>query len=117
MVAMEFSCIQKMNHADEATTALDVTIQAQILDLLKNLAREFRTAFILITHDLGVVAGMTQRIHVMYGGENVGKGHNGGGFSQPQKAHTPGVLPPLPPPPRHPQTKASPPPSPPPPLL
>ncbi len=68
MIAMALSCNPKLILADEPTTALDVTIQAQILDLLKNLAREFRTAFILITHDLGVVAGMTQRINVMYAG-------------------------------------------------
>src|SRR3989442_1745219 len=62
MIAMALSCNPKLILADEPTTALDVTIQAQILELLKGLAKEFRTAFILITHDLGVVAGMTQRI-------------------------------------------------------
>jgi oligopeptide/dipeptide ABC transporter ATP-binding protein len=78
--------------ADEPTTALDVTIQAQILDLLKNLAREFRTAFILITHDLGVVAGMTQRIHVMYGGKIVEKADTGELFSNPKMPYTWGLL-------------------------
>src|SRR5256886_10424915 len=78
--------------AEEATSALDVTIQAQILDLLKNLAREFRTAFILITHDLGVVAGMTQRIHVMYGGQIVEKADTAELFANPKMPYTWGLL-------------------------
>src|SRR5688500_12176373 len=73
MIAIALSCDPKLILADEPTTALDVTIQAQILELIQGLAKEFRTAFILITHDLGVVAGMTQRIHVMYGGKIVEK--------------------------------------------
>ena len=92
MIAMALSCNPKLILADEPTTALDVTIQAQILDLLKNLAREFRTAFILITHDLGVVAGMTQRIHVMYGGKIVEKADTGELFANPKHPYTWGLL-------------------------
>src|SRR5260221_5821553 len=96
MIAMALSCNPKLILADEPTTALDVTIQAQILDLLKNLAREFRTAFILITHDLGVVAGMTQRIHVMYGGQIVEKADTGELFANPKMPYTGGLLPAIP---------------------
>ena len=92
MIAMALSCNPKLLIADEPTTALDVTIQAQILDLLKNLAREFRTAFILITHDLGVVAGMTQRIHVMYAGRIVEKADTGELFANPKHPYTWGLL-------------------------
>src|SRR5437764_1705311 len=92
MIAMALSCNPKLILADEPTTALDVTIQAQILDLLKNLAREFRTAFILITHDLGVVAGMTQRIHVMYGGQIVEKADTSELFANPKMPYTSGLL-------------------------
>jgi oligopeptide transport system ATP-binding protein len=92
MIAMALSCQPKLILADEPTTALDVTIQAQILELLKNLAREFRTAFILITHDLGVVAGMTQRIHVMYAGRIVEKADTGELFANPKHPYTWGLL-------------------------
>src|SRR5207253_6594917 len=92
MIAIALSCNPKLILADEPTTALDVTIQAQILDLLKNLAREFRTAFILITHDLGVVAGMTQRIHVMYGGKIVEKADTAELFANPKMPYTWGLL-------------------------
>ncbi|MBM4434595.1 MAG: ABC transporter ATP-binding protein [Chloroflexi bacterium] len=92
MIAMALSCNPKLILADEPTTALDVTIQAQILDLLRNLAREFRTAFILITHDLGVVAGMTQRIHVMYAGRIVEKADTAELFANPKMPYTWGLL-------------------------
>jgi len=92
MIAMALSCNPKLILADEPTTALDVTIQAQILDLLKNLAREFRTAFILITHDLGVVAGMTQRINVMYAGRIVEKADTVELFANPKHPYTWGLL-------------------------
>ena len=68
MIAMALALEPKLLIADEPTTALDVTIQAQVLDLLRNLTTERGTALILITHDLGVVAGMTKRINVMYAG-------------------------------------------------
>jgi oligopeptide transport system ATP-binding protein len=69
MIAMSLSCNPRLIIADEPTTALDVTIQAQILELLKRLQKEYNTAVILITHNLGVVAGMAQRVAVMYGGQ------------------------------------------------
>jgi oligopeptide transport system ATP-binding protein len=69
MIAMALSCEPELLIADEPTTALDVTIQAQILELIKNLRTELGTSVILITHDLGVVAGMTDKIIVMYAGK------------------------------------------------
>src|SRR5881396_1774778 len=92
MIAMALSCKPKLILADEPTTALDVTIQAQILELLKSLAKELRTAFILITHDLGVVAGMTQRINVMYAGRIVEKADTGELFANPKMPYTWGLL-------------------------
>jgi oligopeptide transport system ATP-binding protein len=71
MIAMAISCEPKLLIADEPTTALDVTIQAQILDLLRRLRRELGMALILITHDLGVVAGICDRVNVMYAGRIV----------------------------------------------
>lgn len=68
MIAMSLICKPKLIIADEPTTALDVTIQAQILDLMKSLKDKFNTSIILITHDLGVVADLCSRINVMYGG-------------------------------------------------
>jgi len=69
MIAMALSCEPELLIADEPTTALDVTIQAQILELIKNLKEKLGTSVILITHDLGVVAGMTEKIIVMYAGK------------------------------------------------
>ncbi|MFP3360631.1 ATP-binding cassette domain-containing protein, partial [Planococcus sp. SIMBA_143] len=71
MIAMALSCNPELLIADEPTTALDVTIQKQILKLMKNLSSEFNTSIILITHDLGVIAEMVDRVVVMYGGEIV----------------------------------------------
>ena len=68
MIAMGLSCNPQLLIADEPTTALDVTIQAQILDLIKRLKNEIGMAMIMITHDLGVVAGMADRVNVMYAG-------------------------------------------------
>ena len=74
MIAMALSCNPKVLIADEPTTALDVTIQAQIMDLLAEIKEETNTAIILITHDLGVVAGMADRVAVMYAGKIVETG-------------------------------------------
>jgi oligopeptide/dipeptide ABC transporter ATP-binding protein len=92
MIAMALSCHPKLILADEVTTALDVTIQAQILELLKQRARESNTAFILITHDLGIVAGMTQRVHVMYAGQIVEKADTAEVFENPKMPYTWGLL-------------------------
>ncbi|MEN0058636.1 MAG: ABC transporter ATP-binding protein, partial [Bdellovibrio sp.] len=71
MIAMAISCNPELLIADEPTTALDVTIQAQILDLMRNLQKDFQAGMILITHDLGVVAEMCQEVAVMYAGKIV----------------------------------------------
>ena len=71
MIAMALACVPELLIADEPTTALDVTIQAQILDLMRDMRREMGTSVILITHDLGVVAEMAERVAVMYAGEIV----------------------------------------------
>jgi oligopeptide/dipeptide ABC transporter ATP-binding protein len=92
MIAMALSCDPQLILADEVTTALDVTIQAQILDLLRRLTSEMGTAFILITHDLGVVAGMTQKVHVMYAGKIVEKATTAELFRNPLMPYTWGLL-------------------------
>jgi oligopeptide/dipeptide ABC transporter ATP-binding protein len=71
MIAIAVSCNPELLFADEPTTALDVTVQAQVLELLDELREEFNTAMILVTHDLGVVAGHTDKIAVMYAGDLV----------------------------------------------
>src|SRR5262245_5777944 len=88
MIAMALACNPRLLIADEPTTALDVTIQAQILDLLRGLVAEFQTALILITHDLGVVAGMCERVHVMYGGTFVERGDALTLFETPRHPYT-----------------------------
>ena len=92
MIAMALSCNPSLLIADEPTTALDVTIQAQILDLIRTLQHEHNTALILITHDLGVVAGMTDRINVMYAGHIVETAPTEELFENPRHPYTVGLL-------------------------
>jgi oligopeptide transport system ATP-binding protein len=92
MIAMALACKPKLLIADEPTTALDVTIQAQILDLLRELVAEENAALILITHDLGVVAGMCERVNVMYAGMFVETGSAEQLFASPRHPYTLGLL-------------------------
>ncbi len=92
MIAMALALEPKLLIADEPTTALDVTIQAQVLELLKNLTTDRNTALVLITHDLGVVAGMTQRINVMYAGFIVETATTADLFAKPSHPYTVGLL-------------------------
>ncbi|HSO01904.1 MAG TPA: ABC transporter ATP-binding protein, partial [Gaiellaceae bacterium] len=92
MIAMALACEPKLLIADEPTTALDVTIQAQILDVLKQLVAERDTALVLITHDLGVVAGMCERVNVMYAGMFMETGSASRLFAQPRHPYTLGLL-------------------------
>jgi oligopeptide transport system ATP-binding protein len=92
MIAMALSCNPQLLIADEPTTALDVTIQAQVLDLMRGLSQEFRTATMLITHDLGVVAGMCQRVDVMYAGRVVEEAPTTTLFAKPAHPYTQALL-------------------------
>jgi oligopeptide transport system ATP-binding protein len=92
MIAMALACEPKLLIADEPTTALDVTIQAQILDLLRHLVTERDAALIMITHDLGVVAGMCERVNVMYSGMFVETGSAEQLFARPRHPYTLGLL-------------------------
>jgi oligopeptide/dipeptide ABC transporter ATP-binding protein len=92
MIAMALACEPRLLIADEPTTALDVTIQAQMLRLLKALVSERRTALILITHDLGVVAGTCERVAVMYGGMFMETGSARQVFAAPRHPYTLGLL-------------------------
>ncbi|MHB2165929.1 ABC transporter ATP-binding protein [Alsobacter sp. R-9] len=92
MIAMAVACGPRLLIADEPTTALDVTIQAQILDLLRSLQAELGMALILITHDLGVVAGMADRVNVMYAGRIVEEGPTESIFETPRMPYTMGLL-------------------------
>ncbi len=92
MIAMALLCDPRVLIADEPTTALDVTIQAQILELMKDLQKRRGTAIILITHDLGVVAGMSDRVHVMYAGKLVETGGVSDLFRAPAHPYTAGLL-------------------------
>jgi oligopeptide/dipeptide ABC transporter ATP-binding protein len=92
MIAMALACEPKLLIADEPTTALDVTIQAQILALLRELVADRDTALIMITHDLGVVAGMCERVNVMYGGLFMETGHADSVFARPRHPYTLGLL-------------------------
>lgn len=92
MIAMAMSCNPKLLIADEPTTALDVTIQAQILDLMRNLKKEFNSGMILITHDLGVVAEVCQKVLVMYAGKVIERGTVEDIFYRPKHPYTKGLL-------------------------
>ena len=92
MIAMALACKPKLLIADEPTTALDVTIQAQILGLLRELVAEENAALILITHDLGVVAGMCERVNVMYAGLFMETGTADQLFGRPRHPYTVGLL-------------------------
>jgi oligopeptide/dipeptide ABC transporter ATP-binding protein len=92
MIAMALACEPELLIADEPTTALDVTIQAQILDLMRTLQRETNTAMILITHDLGVVAEMCDRVAVMYAGEIVEQTDVATLFEAPKHPYTQGLI-------------------------
>jgi len=92
MIAMMMSCEPKLLIADEPTTALDVTIQAQILSLMRNLRKEKGTSIMLITHDLGVIAEMCDFVTVMYAGRVVEKAPIGELFDNPRHAYTRGLL-------------------------
>lgn len=92
MIAMALVCNPKLIIADEPTTALDVTIQAQILDLMRNLSKEFNTAIMLITHDLGVVAEMADKVLVMYAGQVVEEADVFTLFQDPEHPYTQGLM-------------------------
>ena len=92
MIAMALSCNPGVLIADEPTTALDVTVQAQIIDLMLQLRDEFGTAILLITHDLGVIAEIARRIVVMYAGKVVEEGETLEIFDQPRHPYTQGLL-------------------------
>lgn len=92
MIAMSLLCRPKLLIADEPTTALDVTVQAQIMDLFSEIRVEFGTAVILITHDLGVVAGFCDRTLVMYGGQIMEEAPTDALFANPQHPYTSGLL-------------------------
>jgi oligopeptide/dipeptide ABC transporter ATP-binding protein len=92
MIAMAMACKPKLIVADEPTTALDVTVQAQILDLLRNLQRENNMALLLITHDLGVVSEMCERAAVMYAGKIVEEADINTLFDNPQHPYTKGLI-------------------------
>ena len=92
MIAMALACKPELLLADEPTTALDVTIQAQILELIQDLCRELGTAVILVTHDLGVVAGVADRVAVMYAGRIVERGEVVPLFRDPKHPYTRGLL-------------------------
>jgi oligopeptide/dipeptide ABC transporter ATP-binding protein len=92
MIAMALACNPSLLIADEPTTALDVTIQAQILNVMRGLQRETGVSILLITHDLGVVAEMADRVLVMYCGEIVEEGDVYSIFQNPQHPYTKGLL-------------------------
>ncbi|MEO6122336.1 MAG: ABC transporter ATP-binding protein [Ilumatobacteraceae bacterium] len=92
MIAMALSCEPQLLIADEPTTALDVTVQAQVLDVLRNMGREFNTAILFVTHDLGVVAELCDRVVVMYAGQIVEQSGVDPIFEAPQHPYTGALL-------------------------
>jgi oligopeptide transport system ATP-binding protein len=92
MIAMALLCRPKLLIADEPTTALDVTVQAQIMTLLQELKRDFNTSIIMITHDLGVVAGLCDKVLVMYAGRTMEYGPVNDIFYHPSHPYTEGLL-------------------------
>ena len=92
MIAMALLCQPRLLIADEPTTALDVTVQAQIMELLSDIRREFGTALILITHDLGIVAGSCEETLVLYGGQIMESGPTEAVFAEPSHPYTTGLL-------------------------
>lgn len=92
LIAIALACAPRLLIADEPTTALDVTIQAQILALLKELVEDTGTALIMITHDLGVVAGLCDEVNVLYGGRIVERGQRHEIFREPRHPYTNGLL-------------------------
>jgi ABC-type dipeptide/oligopeptide/nickel transport system ATPase component len=92
MIAMALACNPEILIADEPTTALDVTIQAQILDLMLQLRTDYQTAVMMITHDLGVIAEMAQRVVVMYAGKVVETASTAALFDDPKHPYTRGLL-------------------------
>ena len=92
LIAMALACRPRVLIADEPTTALDVTIQAQILELLKELVRDSDAALVMITHDLGVIAGLCDAVHVMYGGRVVESAGRRELFADPRHPYTGGLL-------------------------
>jgi peptide/nickel transport system ATP-binding protein/oligopeptide transport system ATP-binding protein len=92
MIAMALACNPKLMIADEPTTALDVTIQAQILDLMNNLKEETGASILFITHDLGVIAEMAQRVAVMYAGKVMEEADVETIFAEPKHPYTMGLL-------------------------
>ncbi len=97
VIAMALSCNPSLLIADEPTTALDVTVQAQILDLIQKLRRDFGSAVVLITHDMGVVAEVADRVQVMYAGRIVERGAKRDLFKSPRHPYTWGLLDSIPP--------------------
>ena len=92
MIAMALSCNPKLIFADEPTTALDVTIQAQILELMQSLCKQFGTALVVITHNLGVVARYASRVNVMYAGRIIERGTSRDIYNRPKHPYTLGLL-------------------------
>jgi oligopeptide transport system ATP-binding protein len=92
MIAMALSCNPKLLIADEPTTALDVTIQAQIVELVKRLQEQLGMAVMWITHDLGVVAGLAKKVNVMYAGYIVERGNVWDIYKRPRHPYTQGLL-------------------------